>query len=149
MPQRGYRLAFLALLAALAAALALATAGCGESSHKNENRPPGDLALSSSILPSQVRVSPNEIGAGPAVITIANNDRKPHVMTLESDMQAGGDQPGIKRTAGEIRPGNTANLKVDLVEGEYILTTESEEIEPATLSVGPERPTSQQDLLLP
>jgi len=50
----------------------------------------------------------------------------------------------------EIAPGMTANLKTSLEQGSYEVTAGDDgRPRPAALEVGPERPSSQNELLLP
>ena len=65
-------------------AAALALAGCGEDDFENEPRPPVPVQLTGVITQEKVTVSPNELGAGPVVITVSNQTKASHTLTLES-----------------------------------------------------------------
>ena len=54
------------------------------------------------------------------------------------------------QASNEIPPDTVATLKVDLQEGDYEVTAgEGSDIRPDSLTVGPARPTSQNELLQP
>jgi hypothetical protein len=51
---------------------------------------------------------------------------------------------------GPINPQDTATLRLRVLQGEHTLSAEeSAGLREATLTVGPERPSAQSDLLLP
>jgi hypothetical protein len=129
----------LVVTAALAAALTLAA--CGEEDFKNDPRPPAPIALGALINDSSVVVSPSAVGAGVATITASNQSPDPANLTLSGPNDI---------TTGEILPGNTATVKAELEEGEYEVSAGVDSTARGeTLTVGPERPSSQNDLLLP
>jgi hypothetical protein len=136
-----------ALPALCAAGLALA--GCGEDDFENEPRPPVPVQLTGVITPEKVTVSPNELGAGPVVITVSNQTKASHTLTLES-----ADGGTIREQVGPINPLDTATLQRTLEPGEYTVRAGSEaavprEIAPATLTIGQERKSGSDELLLP
>jgi len=60
------------------------------------------------------------------------------------------DGPTLKQTFGPINPQDTATLKVSVKPGEYTLSADgSSSITPARLTVGPKRPSAQNQLLQP
>jgi hypothetical protein len=121
-------------------------AGCGsEDAYESELRPPVPINVTAAIGENRVRVSPETFGAGPVVFVIANQSGAPQEVTFESDEVAGG--PGITRSTREIADGATGTLKVDAPEGTYVLSGSG--VEPASVSVGEPRPSSQDRLLLP
>jgi hypothetical protein len=129
----------LVVTAALAAALALAA--CGEEDFENNPRPPAPIALSALINDSDVVVSPSDVGAGLATITVSNQSADPATFTLSGPNDIATD---------EILPGNTATVKGHLEEGEYEVSAgDDSTARGETLTVGVERPSSQNDLLLP
>lgn len=86
-------------------------------------------------------VSPDEVGAGMANFTISNQSGDPARFALSG--------PTEDSTA-EIAPGMTANLKTDLESGTYEVSVGAgARPRPDRLDVGPERPSSQNELLLP
>ena len=127
---------------------ALALAGCGsESDYANDPRPPTPINISAAISPEKVTVSPAEFGAGPVTFLIANLTDDTQEVTVETADLA--SEAGIKQTTSPINPQGTATLKVDVKEGEYVVRTKSNAIREAHITVGAERPSSQDTLLQP
>lgn len=134
-------------------ALVLAFAGCGSDDHPNEPRPPTQITLSAAISDREISLSPDGIarrsalddeppvGAGPAVFTVTNQSSE--------DVTLGVDGPVQGRTDPIPANGGTGRLKLNLREGEYEVVALNSEIDAAPLNVGRERPSSQDDLLLP
>lgn len=121
---------------------AFVIAGCGEEDFKNDPRPPVPIEIGARIGDDGVSISPdssNDIGAGQATITISNQTNEPARLVLEG--------PNDFAT-GEIVPQGTDSLTVELEEGEYTVSNDGEGRE-TRLDVGPERPSSQNVLLLP
>jgi hypothetical protein len=136
-----------ALPALCAAGLALT--GCGEDDFENEPRPPVPKQLTGVITKERVTVSPDEEGAGPFVITISNQTKASHTITLESS-----DGGTIREQVGPINPLDTATLQRTLPTGEYTVKAGSEravkrEIAPAVLKIGEDRKSGSDELLLP
>ncbi len=144
---------FRLLLASGAAALLLA--GCGEDDeYKNELRPPAPINITAAITSNSVSVSPTRFGAGPIVLIVTNQSGASQVVTLEVDEFASNPsrqkQAGLRQSTGPINPGDTAQLKVVVNEDTtYTVRTDDDEIEPATVNVGAQRPTSQNEVLQP
>jgi hypothetical protein len=131
-------------------AAGLVLSACGEDDFENDPRPPVPLQLTGVITPQKVTVSPSDVGAGPVVITISNQDDAAHTVTLES-ADGGGT---IREQVGPINPLDTATLQRTLTEGRYTVSAGSEaavprEIKPATLNIGKERKSGSDELLLP
>lgn len=130
----------------LGAALALAGvaatfAACGEDDFENEPRPPAPIEVTAAIDDEQVNVSPGEFGAGLVNITISNQTDEPTRLILEGPTD---------EESGEIVPGGTGSIKAALEEGAYEASAGADlAIRPQTVKVGPERESSQNDLLLP
>jgi hypothetical protein len=132
-----------ALVATLATALA---AGCGDEDFANDPRPPVTVELTGVIQDDKVTVSPASLGAGPVRITISNQTERPYTVTLEGE--------SLVRRSNAVNPGDTATLQSTLAEGTYEVRAGSEkameqEIAPALLEIGRERPASNNDLSLP
>jgi hypothetical protein len=129
------------LIVPLAAGIAaLAIAGCGADDFKNDPRPPAPIVLSALIGDGGVRVSPTkDVGAGPATITISNQTGDAARLVFDGPTDD---------SSSQIIAGGTGSMKMDLAEGEYTVST-GEGGSSQELSVGPERPSSQNDLLLP
>jgi hypothetical protein len=127
-----------------------ALAACGEDDFENDPRPPVPRQLTGVITAQKVTVSPDAIGAGPVVITVSNQDDAAHTVTLES-ADGGGT---IREQVGPINPLDTATLQRTLSTGSYTVSAGSEaavqrEIKPATLTIGEERKSGSDELLLP
>jgi hypothetical protein len=134
----------LAGLAVLAAA-----AGCGaETDYANRPRPPAPINVTALIDDRRVEVSPRTFGAGPIILTIANESSSSQEVTLETD-EIDGDRPGLRQRTSPVNPSGTASLKVDVTEGTYRLSVGSERIRPASVDVGELRPSAQDELLQP
>ncbi len=118
---------------------ALTLAACGEDDFENNPRPPAPISLTARIGDTEVSVGPQEVGAGLANITISNQTADPARLVLEGPTDESSD---------EIVAGGTGAVKVELQEGDYQVTNGGEGAE-TLLTVGPERPSSQNDLLLP
>jgi hypothetical protein len=127
-------------LGALAAAPLLIGA-CGEDDFPNDPRPAAPIELTAAIDERSVIVSPTSFGAGLVNLTVSNQTNEPASLMLDGP---------TSETTNEIPPGGTGSLKANLEEGEYEAKAGSEvEIRPAQITVGPERPTSQNELLQP
>lgn len=135
------------VFAATAAAVAVGIAGCGsDDDYKNEPRPPAPIVLTASVSKDRVSVSPASFGAGPVSLIITNQTGAPVEVTFESRGTAKG---GFSQKTGPINPADTATVKADVPEGGAVVKVASGTVEPATLRVGPERESSQNQLLLP
>jgi hypothetical protein len=134
---RGGRLAALAVVASLAA---LAVAGCGASSNPQDPRPAPQLEVSASVNPDKVQISPDKFGAGVVNFTVANLSGSPITFSVNGPQKA---------STVQIQPGAPDYLKMNLKEGTYQATVGNSKIKPATITVGPKRPNSDNQLLLP
>ena len=128
-------------LAAIPVALcAITLSACGgEEDFENNPRPPAPISLSARIADNSVSVGPESVGAGLANITISNQTDDPAVLVLAGPTDESSD---------EIVAGGTGSLKMTLEEGDYQVSN-SEGTGVAQLTVGPERESSQNELLLP
>lgn len=125
----------------LVAAGALGAVGCGSDDHPNENRPPAPIEMTAKVTKQELTLSPTEVGAGLANITLANLSSDPVTLTLEGPDSLSGST---------IAAHNVGTLKFDLSEGTYSVSAGAESsAAPTELEVGPERPSSQNELLLP
>jgi hypothetical protein len=130
-----------AVLLALAAVSVLVAAGCGREDFENDPRPPVPAEITVKIGDDGVLVSPAAFGAGLVNFTIANLSGDPATLAIEGPTSA---------TSDEIPPGGNAVLKTEMETGSYQFTAEGPpQVEPFQLEVGPERPSGQDDLLLP
>jgi hypothetical protein len=129
------------LLVALPA-LAAVAAGCGSEDHPNEPRPPAPIEVTARVDDKQVTVAPNSFGAGLVNVTISNQSQDTVELTFDGER--------LRTSTNPIEPNGVGNIKLDLEEGEYQVSAGSEsDATPQTLRVGPERASSQNQLLLP
>lgn len=134
-----------ALLAAVLGVLVLGGCG-GDDDFENNPRPPVPEQLTGVITESEISVQPREIGAGPIVLIVSNQTERAHTVTLEG--------PSGREEVGPINPLDTGRIQHNLNQGSYEIKAGSdeaveEEIEAAKLTVGPPRPSSSNDVLLP
>ena len=125
------------MLAALVAALALAA--CCEDDFENNPRPPAPVELTARVGDNSISLGPDSVGAGLANITVSNQTPDPVRLVFEGPTEESSD---------EIVAGGTGSLQHALEVGEYSVSDGEGERE-ARLTVGPERESSQNDLLLP
>jgi hypothetical protein len=127
--------------------LAILVVGCGGGEDfKNNPRPPVPLQVTGVITEKRVTVSPNKFGAGPIVLNVSNLTEQSHTLTLDGEQ--------VRERVGPINPQDVATIQKTLKAGHYAVRAGSaaaapREIKPATLVVGPERPSAQDKLLLP
>jgi hypothetical protein len=126
--------------------VAAVVSACGEDDFENRPREPVAVELTGVIQADKVTLSPNRVGAGPILITISNQTAQAHSVILEGE--------GIRERIGAINPQDTGTLQKTLKPGAYELRAGSpvaapKEIEPAELAIGPQRPDSNDRLLLP
>jgi len=129
-----------ALVFAAALVTALAVAGCGSKDFKNDPRPPIPAEISVKIAKDGVAVSPREFGAGLVNFTIANLTTEPGTFAIQGPVDA---------SSSEIPPAGTGTVKVEMKTGSYEASVSGVAARPFSFTVGPERPSGQNDLLLP
>ena len=139
---------FAVALTAIGVSLPLSGCGGDEADYANDPRPPAPITVSARIGDDRVSVSPAEFGAGPVTLIVSNQTSEAQELTLETD-EIGGDAPGIEQNSGPINPGDTASLKADLRSGTYSIGVDGDGIEGASLDVGDERESAQNELLQP
>ena len=144
---RGTRLRAVVAAAILAT---LALSACGGDDFENEPRPPEPITVSGVITADRVTVSPNEFGAGPIVLTISNQTRQSHRVTLEGE---GDDGTEVSEVTAPVAPEDTATIQQNLPEGDYRVTANSDspvvsEIRPGRITVGPPRLSASDELQL-
>jgi hypothetical protein len=127
-------------VAAVCAIVIVVVAGCGRDDFNNDPRPPIPAEISVKIAPDGVAVSPKEFGAGLANITVANLTNETGTFAIHGPVDA---------TSPEIAPGDADTLKVDMKSGTYEASVDGFAVAPFSFTVGPERPSGQNDLLLP
>jgi hypothetical protein len=128
----------------------LAIGGCGDDNdYKNDLRPPSLINVTAFVGAKRVSVSPNSFGAGPIVVIVTNQSNSSQDVTFQSSVAGSGGKDEVTQSTGPINPGDTGQIKLDVVEGRYVVKTGDDAIRPASLSVGPERASAQNDLLQP
>jgi hypothetical protein len=128
--------------------------GCGAEDHPNEPRPPAPIEITAKVDDERVDIEPSKFGAGLVVMTISNQSDDVIQLAVDGPCQADVDDETSAAdpcpTGPSIQPGQPGNFKLDFQEGEYTISPGDEsDAKPAVLSVGPERASSQNDLLLP
>lgn len=119
---------------------------CGEGDFENKPRPPVPVDLSGVITAAKVTIAPAKLGAGPVRITVSNQTGARHTITLEGE--------SLRAEVGPIGPMDTATIRRTLDPGDYEVRAGSakavtREITPARLTIGKQRPDSNNQLLLP
>jgi hypothetical protein len=132
--------------AALLTFAALAVGACGQEDFANEPRPATAIELTGVIQKGKVTVSPRKVGAGPVTITISNQTGDPHTVALDGER--------TRAVVGPINPLDTATIQKTLQPGSYEVRAGSpkavsDEIRPATLTVGKQRKSSADKVGLP
>ncbi len=118
----------------------LAVASCGRNDFKNDPSPPVPAEVSVKIGSGGVVVSPREFGAGLVNFTTANLTNQTGSLAIHGPVNANSDS---------IAPGDTATIKVQMKTGSYEASVDGIGARPFSFSVGPERPSAQNQLLLP
>jgi hypothetical protein len=128
------------LVATAILAGALIAAGCGRDDFKNDPRPPIPDEVSVKIATSGVGMAPKKFGSGLVNFTIANLTTKPGTLAIHGPVDA---------ESNEIPAGGAETLKVEMKTGTYEAAVSGIAVRPFNFTVGPERPSGQNDLLLP
>ena len=118
----------------------LVVAGCGRNDFNNDPRPPIPAEVSVKIATDGVGVSPKEFGAGLVNFTIANLTNETGSLAIHGPVPA---------DSGQIAPGDTGTIKVNMKTGSYEASADGFAVRPFRFTVGPERPSGKNDLLLP
>ena len=129
-----------ALVALAVAVASLAVAACGRDDFENNPRPPGAIPISVQVNDDQITVSPAEFGAGIADFTIVNLGDVPTAVEIDGPTAGESD---------EIAPGTSGVLKMEMDTGDYEATALDLDAESFDFVVGPERDSSNNDLLQP
>ena len=135
---------------ALLALTALVFVGCGTKERTaNELRPPVPIQLNASLMPKKISLSPNRIGGGPVTLIVSNLTASEQRVTFGANSPSGTSDLRIDSQSATIAPNNTASMKADLTDGTYSLSVEGDAIPASILRVSGERPSAQNDLMLP
>jgi hypothetical protein len=133
-------------MSAVLAAAVLAIGGCGsEDDYKNELRPPAPINVTAYVSAQKVSVSPASFGAGPIVMIVTNQSNSSQDVTITSEPETA----SFTQSTGPINPGDTGQIKLDVAQGTYVIKTGDDSIRPATLVVGAQRRSAQNELLQP
>jgi hypothetical protein len=123
-------------------AIPFAVAGCGESDFQNKPRPPAPLEVTANVTGKSIDIAPSKFGAGLVNLTISNQSDSVVALTFQGGQLDASSDP--------IEPNSVGNFKLDFPEGTYQVTAGKEaNAKPASVRVGPERASSQNQLLLP
>ena len=126
-------------------ALLLAVTGCGQSqTFADKSRPPVILNITAEITDHGVLVSPGKIGAGPVHLVVTNQSNASRELTVDSQSGSAGEK---NVRSGPINPQGTAEVNVNLEEGDYRVGAPGAQA--AMLTVGPSRPSGQNEVLEP
>jgi len=120
--------------------VALVVAGCGRNDFNNDPSPPVPAEVSVKIAPDGVAVSPKEFGAGLVNFTVANLTNGTGSLAIHGPVSA---------DSAQIAPGDTDTVKVQMKSGSYEASVNGIAVRPYSFTVGPERPSGRNDLLLP
>jgi hypothetical protein len=139
-----------AIVGLLLTGTALGAPGCGgdDDVRANRARPPSTIIITASVSTEEVSVSPTRFGAGPIRLIVANQTGASQQVTLESD-DAPGAGPGVRQQTAPINPRDTASLSADVEPGRYRVAVEGDGIEAATVTVGAQRASAQNEVLQP
>jgi hypothetical protein len=135
-----------------AISVAMLVAGCGASNdYANNQRPAKLVQVDVNVTDTRVLVSPSRLGAGPVVVIVSNQSGRSRDVTLAPPEGSTSACLEADASSGPINPMGTAKLKVDLVEGDCLISAgpSRRAPRPALLTVGRERPSAQAELLLP
>jgi hypothetical protein len=128
-----------------ASALALTACGGSTSSGATTPRPAAPVSLTVYIDNSSVSVSPSSVGAGPVTFTITNQASQAESLAI---LRAGSSAGDPLASTGPINPQATSQVTVDFSRGAYSLSTGSP-VRPASITVGAQRPNSNNQVLQP
>jgi len=118
----------------------LGVVGCDADDHPNEPRPAAPVELTAKIDNEKVTVSPGKEGAGLFNVTISNQSSEDAALTFTGPTD---------RSTPSIGAGNVLTFKLDLEEGNYVVSVEDETVKPDKLEIDEPRESAQNDLLLP
>jgi hypothetical protein len=138
----------------LLGALGASACGSGGATFANDPRPPIPVDLAVYIDDARVSVSPISIGAGPVRFIITNQASRTESLTV-----APAGSATALASSGPLVSQATAQLSVDLgTPGDYVvavagaaarLAGAQPSIQPASLHIGPMRPSASDALLQP
>jgi hypothetical protein len=119
---------------------AVALAACGRDDFDNDPRPPVPAEVTVKIGNGEVVVSPRTFGAGLVNFQIANFESTPATLAIEGPTEA---------VSEEIPARGNNSLRAEMETGSYEASADGVAARPFSFEVGPQRPSAQNDLLLP
>jgi hypothetical protein len=125
------------VLVGVAGFLAVGLAACGADSYPNDPKPPAVLTVSVLIGEQEIVVSPKEFGAGPTRFVVTNQTGTDQTFAVSGER--------VEKSAA-VAPQQTADFKVVTEAGALTLDADNTAADALDLTVGPERPSAQQDL---
>jgi hypothetical protein len=136
---RGSRRCRRITLAALAL-VALGLAACGSGDFANDPRPPAQIKVGVKVDAERGAISPNNFGAGVVSFAVNNSSKSPIRLEISGP---------IHSSSNVIGPGEPGSMQVELPKGDYHASVGPGGAKPGTFTVGAERPSSRDRLLLP
>src|SRR3954466_11280885 len=125
---------------------ALVIGGCGNGNdYKNDPRPPSPINVTAFVGAKRVSVSPNSFGAGPIVVIVTNQSNSSQDVTFQTSVAGSDGKNEVAQSTGPINPGDTGQIKLDVVQGKYVVKTGDDGVRPASVAVGPKRASAQND----
>lgn len=128
------------LLVLAAIAMIAAMSGCGTDSYANNPKPPATRTVSISIGEDALAMSPNPFGAGPTRFIVTNQTGADQIVTFSSDR--------IERKV-PVGESQTANFKMTTEPGYFSVDASNTAANSLEITVGPTRPSAQQDMNQP
>src|SRR3954464_3261456 len=102
----------------------LVVGGCGDDNdYKNNPRPPSPINVTAFVGAKRVSVSPRTFGAGPIVVIVTNQSNSSQDVTFRTSNSGSGGDDAVTQSTGPINPGDTGQIKLDVVQGRYELRT--------------------------
>jgi hypothetical protein len=135
------------------AAVTLSACGGGGTHFANLPRPPSPVNVSVLIDDHSVSVSPSALGGGPVVFIVTNQGSQAQSLTIRRSGRS-------VAATGPISPQATAQVKINVVRGSYLVGTGARGgnlaqraahpgTRPALLLVGRMRPSASNQLMAP
>ena len=126
--------------AVVLAALAVAASGCGRNDFPNDPRPPVPAEVTAKIAKDGIGISPKQFGAGLVNFSVANLTDRPAALVIHGPVSA---------TSPQLPPAGALTFKVEMRSGSYEASADGVAVRPFSFTVGAERASGQNDLLLP
>ncbi len=119
----------------------VAVGGCStEETYNNDPKPPAVFTISTLITETAIAVSPREFGAGPTRFVTGNKSDVTQIVNFEGER--------VSREV-ELGPGESITFKVTTFPGPFTIEADNTTAELVEMTIGPERPTAQNDINQP